>query len=127
MVAARRERTILQTVVNFPELLDEFHEEIERLPLLSARYRTLRDALLAADVGDSAQCAALVHQAEELFGQVDILVSNAGIGQPHKIVDTPDEEWERVMHVNARATLVLARQLLPGMIERQFGRFVSIS
>ena len=86
-----------------------------------------RAAVLAADVGDSAQCAALVHQAEELFGQVDILVSNAGIGQPHKIVDTPDEEWERVMNVNARATLVLARQLLPGMIERQFGRFVSIS
>ena len=53
-----------------------------------------RAAVLAADVGDSAQCAALVHQAEELFGQVDILVSNAGIGQPHKIVDTPDEEWE---------------------------------
>ena len=51
--SARRERTILQTVVNFPELLDEFHEEIERLPLLSARYRTLRDALLAADVGDA--------------------------------------------------------------------------
>ena len=86
-----------------------------------------RAAVLAADVGDTAQCAALVHQAEELFGQVDILVSNAGIGQPHKIVDTPDEEWERVMNVNARATLALARQLLPGMIERQFGRFVSIS
>ena len=60
-----------------------------------------RAAVLAADVGDTAQCAALVHQAEELFGQVDILVSNAGIGQPHKIVDTPDEEWERVMNVNA--------------------------
>jgi len=52
--SARRERTILQTVVNFPELLDEFHEEIERLPLLSARYRTLRDALLSADVSDAA-------------------------------------------------------------------------
>jgi len=86
-----------------------------------------RAAVIAADVGDTAQCAALVHQAEEVFGLVDILVSNAGIGQPHKIVDTPDEEWERVMNVNARATLVLARQLLPGMMERQFGRFISIS
>ena len=52
--SARRERTILQTVVNCPELLHEFHEEIERLPLLSARYRAFRDALLAADVGDVA-------------------------------------------------------------------------
>ena len=80
-----------------------------------------------ADVGDTAQCKALVRRAEEAFGRVDILVSNAGIGQPHKIVDTADEEWERVMNVNARATLALARELLPGMIQRRFGRFVSIS
>lgn len=80
-----------------------------------------------ADVGDTAQCTALVRQAEEAVGPVDILVSNAGIGQPHKIVDTPDEEWEQVMNVNARATFALARELLPGMIERKFGRFVTIS
>ena len=49
--SARRERTILQTILNFPELLHDFHEEIERLPLLAARYRAFREALLAADVG----------------------------------------------------------------------------
>ena len=49
--SARRERTILQTILNFPELLHDFHEEIERLPLLAARYRAFRDALLAVDVG----------------------------------------------------------------------------
>ena len=86
-----------------------------------------RAATIRADVGDTAQCAALVRQAEETFGRVDILVSNAGIGQPHKIVDTPDEEWERVMNVNARATFALARELLAGMIKRKFGRFVTIS
>ena len=86
-----------------------------------------RAASIGADVGDTAQCAELVRQAEETFGRVDILVSNAGIGQPHKIVDTPDEEWERVMNVNARATFALARELLPGMIKRKFGRFVAIS
>jgi len=48
--SAQRERTILQTILNFPALLQEFHEEIERLPLLAARYRAFRDALLAADV-----------------------------------------------------------------------------
>ena len=52
--SARRERTILQTILNFPELLNDFHEEIERLPLLAARYRAFRDALLAADVGGTA-------------------------------------------------------------------------
>ena len=62
-----------------------------------------------------------------MFDRVDILVSNAGIGQPHQIIDTPDEEWDRVMNVNARATFALARELLPGMIRRKFGRFVTIA
>jgi DNA primase len=52
--SAHRERAILQTILKFPELLHEFHEEIGRLPLLAAPYRTFRDALLAADVDGSA-------------------------------------------------------------------------
>ncbi len=86
-----------------------------------------RAVVIQADVGDTSQCKELVRRANETFGKVDILASNAGIGQPHKIVDTPDEEWDRVMNVNARATFALARELLPGMIQRKFGRFVSIS
>ena len=86
-----------------------------------------RVVTIQADVGEISQCEALVRRTEEAFGRVDILVSNAGMGQPHKIVDTPDEEWERVMNVNARATFALARKLLPGMMERKFGRIVTIS
>ena len=86
-----------------------------------------RTLVIKADVGDTTQCRALAHQVKEAFDRVDILISNAGIGQPHRIVDTPDEEWERVMNVNARATFALARELLPGMIQRRFGRFVTIS
>ena len=52
--SARRERTILQTILNYPALLHEFHEEIERLPLLSARYHAFRDGLLAADIDGDA-------------------------------------------------------------------------
>ena len=59
-----------------------------------------RAVVIQADVGDTGQCKELVRRANEAFGKVDILVSNAGIGQPHKIVDTPDEEWDRVMNVN---------------------------
>ena len=80
-----------------------------------------------ADVGETDQCRDLVRRSNEAFGQVDILVSNAGIGQPHKIVDTPDEEWERVMNVNVRATFALTRELMAGMMQRKFGRIVTIS
>ena len=86
-----------------------------------------RAIALQADVGDIEQCKELVRRANDAFGKVDILASNAGIGQPNRLMDTKDEEWERVMNVNARATFVLARELLPGMIQRQFGRFITIS
>ena len=42
-------------------------------------------------------------------------------------MDTPDEEWERVMNVNLRATFALTRELMPGMVERKYGRIVTIS
>lgn len=82
---------------------------------------------IKADVGETDQCRELVKKANEAFGHVDIFISNAAIGQKHSIIECPDEEWDRVMNVNVRATFALARELMPGMIERQFGRVVVIS
>lgn len=86
-----------------------------------------RAVVVKADVEDTGQCKELVRRGEEAFGRVDILASNAGIGQGNRLVDTTDEEWDHVMNVNVRATFALARELLPGMIQRKFGRFVTIS
>ena len=109
-------------VINYDSNQDEANKVRDKIDAMGRRAVAIR-----ADVGDIAQCRKLVRGAKEAFSKVDILVSNAGIGQPHKMVDTPDEEWQRVMNVNARATFALARELLPGMIQRKFGRFVSIS
>ena len=49
--ASTRERSLLQAVMNFPALAEEFHEELERFPFVVPRYRALRDALLAAALG----------------------------------------------------------------------------
>ena len=86
-----------------------------------------RAVAFQCDVGDSAQCDDLARKAEKAFGQIDVLISNAGMGQGNGIAKTPDEEWERTMNVNARASFCLARALLPGMVERKFGRVVTIS
>ena len=86
-----------------------------------------RTVVIRADVGDTTDVKELIRRVNREFGEVDIMVNNAGIGQPHRIVDTPDSEWERVINVNARATFAFARELLPGMIHRKFGRFIAIS
>ena len=43
-----------------------------------------RTLVIKADVGDTTQCRALAHQVKEAFDRVDILISNVGIGQPHR-------------------------------------------
>ncbi len=109
-------------VINYHTSRDEANKVCGKVTAMGRRAVTVQ-----ADVADVAQCEELVRQAEAACGRVDILVSNSGTGQPHKIVDTTYEEWDRVMNVNARATFALARKLLPGMMERRFGRFVTIS
>lgn len=109
-------------VINYNSSRAEAHKVCGKINAMGRRAVTVQ-----ADVADVVQCEELVRQAETACGRVDILVSNSGTGQPHKIVDTSYEEWDRVMNVNARATFALARKLLPGMMERKFGRFVTIS
>ena len=82
---------------------------------------------IKADVGEIDQCKELVKKANEEFGQIDILVSNAAIGQDQYIVDTPEEVWDNVMNVNLRAAFILAKQTMPGMLSRKFGRIVTVA
>ena len=80
-----------------------------------------RAVAFQADVGDTTQCRELAERAEKAFGQIDIFISNAGMGQGNGVLKTTDDEWDRTMNVNARATFALARALLPGMVKRKFG------
>jgi 3-oxoacyl-[acyl-carrier protein] reductase len=82
---------------------------------------------LQADLSNTHECKALVHQANAVLGKVDILVSNAGEGNATPISQTTDEEWDRVMNINVRATMALMRELLPQMRARRFGRVITIS
>eukprot|EP01048_Picozoa_sp_COSAG05_P021853 COSAG05_NODE_4157_length_1649_cov_1.983871_1_plen_236_part_00 len=85
-----------------------------------------RAKAMQADLSQTSECAALVKQANAIFGKVDILVSNAGLGSATPISQTTDDEWERVFNLNVRATMALARELLPQMRARRFGRIITM-
>ncbi len=82
---------------------------------------------LAGDVSDKADCAMLARTAEETFGQLDILVQNAGIFPWTKIENTSVEEWDRVLAVNLRGCFLAAQACLPIMRKRKSGRMVFMS
>jgi len=67
-----------------------------------------------------------VRSAVASVGPVDILVNNAGWDELKRFVDTDEAFWDRVIEVNLKGCLRLTHAVLPGMVERRFGRVVNI-
>ena len=78
------------------------------------------------DVTDSRSVGAAVRQVEKRLGPIDILVNNAGWDEMRPFVETDEPFWDRVIEVNFKGGLRLTHAVLPGMIERGYGRIVNI-
>jgi 3-oxoacyl-[acyl-carrier protein] reductase len=83
--------------------------------------------ILAANLADPAETEALVPRAEEVMGQLDILVANAGVTRDNLLVQLRDEDWEQVIAINLSATFRLSRAAVRGMMRRRFGRVIAIT
>src|SRR4051812_7484812 len=73
---------------------------------------------IRCDVGISAEIDAAFERIKAELGDVDVLVNNAGILSYHTVVDTDEEEWDRVMAVNVKAAYLCARRAVPMMQRR---------
>lgn len=82
---------------------------------------------VGADLSHAEAAAQLVSAVEEALGPLDILISNAGVGQRASLDDVDLASWDRHLAVNLRAPFLLAQRVVPGMIERRFGRIVFVS
>lgn len=86
------------------------------------------DALaVACDVADEAQVAKLAEEAQDRYGQVDILVNAAGVSWGGPAVDMAPERWRWVLDVNATGTFLCCQAFGRGMIERGGGRIVNVA
>src|SRR6201996_2433136 len=83
--------------------------------------------VLPCNLADVAETDALVPQAEQAMGQLDILVANAGLARDNLLVQLRDEDWDQVIAVNLSATFRLMRAAVRGMMRRRFGRIVAIT
>ena len=83
---------------------------------------------LAGDVSRSADVEAAVAKARSELGPIDVLVCSAGVpGESLPTVEVTDEEWRRVMGINADGVFFCNRAVLPSMVERGYGRIVNVS
>jgi 2-hydroxycyclohexanecarboxyl-CoA dehydrogenase len=79
------------------------------------------------DVTDPRSVEEAIAQVEGELGPVDVLVNNAGWDELRPFVETDEGFWDRVIDINFKGCLRVTAAALPGMIERRFGRIVSIA
>jgi NAD(P)-dependent dehydrogenase (short-subunit alcohol dehydrogenase family) len=80
-----------------------------------------------ADVTSAEQCRLMVAAALERYGALDILHNNVGVESRKGILDTPEEEWDRVMAVDLKTMHLATQAAVPSMIERGRGSVICVS
>lgn len=80
-----------------------------------------------ADVSDSAQVREMVQEVYRRFGQIDVLVNNAGIAHVGLFTEMTDAMWDRMITVNLSGVRHCCAAVLPGMIRAHSGCIVNIA
>ena len=78
-----------------------------------------------ADMAKPAEIAAMMAEAEEELGSVDVLVNNAGIQRVSPIEDFPLEAWDAIIAINLSSAFHTMRAAIPGMKARRWGRIIN--
>jgi NAD(P)-dependent dehydrogenase (short-subunit alcohol dehydrogenase family) len=80
-----------------------------------------------ADVTQPAACEAMVQHTLDMFGRLDVLDNNVGIGSRKSVVDEAVEDWNHVMQVNVTSVMLASKYAIPAMALTDGGAIVNVS
>jgi len=86
-----------------------------------------RGVAIRSRIDSAERCAALVDQAAEALGGLDVLISNAASGVIRPAMDVTEKHWDWTLNTNARAIVFLAQAAVPHMQARGGGAIVGMS
>ncbi len=101
--------------------------EIEKLRAALAAEHKVTVLYSSADMSHAAEIAAMIDQTRRRFGNVDVLVNNAGIQHVAPIEDFPPEKWDQILAINLSSVFHGIRAVLPGMKQKKWGRIINIA
>jgi 3-oxoacyl-[acyl-carrier protein] reductase len=81
----------------------------------------------AMDVNDAAQVEATLAAIQQQWGEVAILVNNAGITRDNLLMRMKDEEWDSIMSTNLKSVYRLSKAVVRGMMKARTGRIISVT
>ena len=82
---------------------------------------------LVLDVNDNKSIESLINHIEENYGNISILVNNAGITKDTLLMKMKDEDWDEVMNTNLKSVFKLSQSVIRKMMKNRYGRIINIS
>ena len=82
---------------------------------------------MSLDVNDAAQVEAVLKEISDKFGEIAILVNNAGVTRDTLLMRMKEEDWDMVMSTNLKSVFRLSQAVLRPMMKARYGRIISIS
>jgi 3-hydroxybutyrate dehydrogenase len=101
--------------------------QIERLRGALAERTGVQVHYSPADMSRPEQIEAMMREAEQRAGAIDVLVNNAGIQHVAPVDEFPSQKWEQILAINLSSSFYTIRAALPGMKRRGWGRIINIA
>lgn len=102
-------------------------EEAEDVAREVADQHGVRTLGLGADVTSEEEMEGLVGRAAEVLGEIDIVITNAGVNYRAPTIELPLAEWQRVIDINLTGPFLCSKAAIPGMLARGWGRVIHVS
>jgi len=83
--------------------------------------------IVQADVSERMEVGKLVNDSWKMFGDINILVNNAGVAHFQPIDAVTEEDWDETLRVNLKSVFLVTQAVLPAMRKNRWGRIINIS
>ncbi|MFO1143041.1 MAG: glucose 1-dehydrogenase [Amaricoccus sp.] len=105
----------------------DLNPETTATAVADLRAKGIRAEGYQCDVSDRGQTQELMQSVSRYFGQIDILINNAGISRYRPFAEATSEDWDAVLGVDLKGVFFCSQSVAPYMRERKYGRIVNIS
>lgn len=111
-----------RVIINYFQSKKEAEQLCEELKGMGCDCLTVQ-----ADVSKEAQVSDMMRIIRNFSSHIDVLVNNAGVDLQKMLIDTTQNEWDRLFDINVRGIFNCCRAVLPEMVKRKCGKIVNIS